>query len=119
MDPDKRSSSLGLPALPLAFGTGRQGRAQQPRPEALRAVRVIGWELDQRKHCGHVWRQYRRQRLDWNAVVKTAYDTTEPPTEAGDKLEVLREDQDSGWSWCRANNGCEGWVPDRTLTSIE
>lgn len=49
------------------------------------------------------------------AVVRTAYDTTELPTVAGDVLEVLGEDRQSGWLWCRAAAGREGWVPVSTL----
>jgi hypothetical protein len=50
------------------------------------------------------------------AVVLTAYDTTELPTVAGDELEVLAEDLESGWLWCRAAGGREGWVPIKTVT---
>ncbi len=53
------------------------------------------------------------------AVVIAAYDTTELPTEAGAILEVLVDDLESGWSWCRAPDGREGWVPDRVLEAIE
>jgi hypothetical protein len=49
------------------------------------------------------------------AVVQTAYDTTELSTEVGDLLDVLDEDTASGWSWCRASGGGEGWVPGRAL----
>jgi hypothetical protein len=44
-----------------------------------------------------------------------AYDTTELPTELGEELDVLHEDSRSGWLWCRAKNGREGWVPERTV----
>ena len=50
-----------------------------------------------------------------HGVVRTAYDTTELPTQAGDELEVLVEDVVSGWAWCRAAGGREGWVPVRTV----
>lgn len=49
------------------------------------------------------------------AIVTTAYDTTELPTEAGEVLEVVAEDLVSGWRWCRSSSGREGWVPIRTL----
>ena len=49
-------------------------------------------------------------------VVHTAYDTTELPTEVGDVLDVLVEDEQSGWVWCRAASGDQGWVPLRTVT---
>jgi Variant SH3 domain. len=45
------------------------------------------------------------------AVVQIPYDTTELPTRVGDVLEVLTEDLLSGWLWCRADNGRQGWVP--------
>ena len=51
-----------------------------------------------------------------SAVVTEAYDTTELPTEEGQELEVLREDLASGWLWCRAQDGREGRVPERTLS---
>jgi hypothetical protein len=51
-----------------------------------------------------------------DAVVQTPYDTTELPTEVADVLEVIIEDTISGWLWCRAGNGREGWVP---LNSVE
>jgi hypothetical protein len=53
------------------------------------------------------------------ALVTVAYDTTELPTSEGEQLEVLREDLLSGWAWCRAKTGREGWVPLKTLTPAE
>ena len=52
-------------------------------------------------------------------VVNQAYDTTELPTSEGQRLEVLREDRISGWMWCRAGDGREGWVPARALAPID
>jgi hypothetical protein len=49
------------------------------------------------------------------AIVTTPYDTTELPTQPGDVLEVLKEDVQSGWLWCRADDGREGRVPLNTL----
>jgi hypothetical protein len=49
------------------------------------------------------------------AVVRTAYDTTELPTRAGEVLEVLTEDVVSGWVWCRSSNSRHGWVPINTV----
>lgn len=49
------------------------------------------------------------------AVVRTAYDTTELPATAGEELEVIAEDRQSGWLWCRSKDGREGWVPEKTL----
>jgi hypothetical protein len=48
-------------------------------------------------------------------TVRTAYDTTELATSAGELLEVIREDIRSGWLWCRSREGREGWVPLSTL----
>ena len=53
------------------------------------------------------------------AVVRIAYDTTELPTHVGDVLEVVAEDLTSGWLWCRAHDGGEGWVPINTLEAAE
>lgn len=53
------------------------------------------------------------------AVVTEGYDTTELPIEAGEELEVVHEDSASGWLWCRARNGREGWVPQRTLFPVD
>jgi hypothetical protein len=33
----------------------------------------------------------------------------------GEVLGVVAEDLASGWVWCRSREGCEGWVPLRTL----
>jgi SH3-like domain-containing protein len=51
------------------------------------------------------------------AVVIVAYDTTELPTRAGETLEVLAEDEPSGWLWCRSASGREGWVPVATVST--
>jgi uncharacterized protein YgiM (DUF1202 family) len=48
-------------------------------------------------------------------TVRTAYDTTELATSAGEHLEVIKEDIRSGWLWCRSGEGREGWVPLSTL----
>lgn len=53
-----------------------------------------------------------------NAVVQTAYDTTELPTRVGEVLEVVTEGIVSGWLWCHSGNGREGWVPVRTVEEI-
>ena len=50
-----------------------------------------------------------------SAVVQTDYDTTELPTHVGEVLDVIAEDLASGWVWCRSREGCEGWVPVKTL----
>jgi hypothetical protein len=57
-------------------------------------------------------------RRGTSGVVTEEYDTTELPTREGEQLEVLREDVASGWLWCRADDGREGWVPERTLSRL-
>ena len=49
------------------------------------------------------------------AVVQTAYDTTELPTQVDEVLDVLADDLLSGWLWCRASSGAQGWVPVSTV----
>ena len=49
------------------------------------------------------------------AIVLEPYDTRELATEPGDVLEVVIEDLQSGWLWCRSGDGREGWVPARTV----
>lgn len=52
------------------------------------------------------------------AVAETGYDTTELASRAGEELEVLIRDDESGWHWCRNYVGMEGWVPVNTLEEI-
>ena len=47
--------------------------------------------------------------------VITGYDTTELPAKAGAIVEIVRDDPESGWAWCRDGDGREGWVPHRLL----
>ncbi|WGD36785.1 SH3 domain-containing protein [Lysinibacter sp. HNR] len=51
-------------------------------------------------------------------TVLVAYDTTELPASAGETVEVLSDDPESGWAWCRNRSGLEGWVPHRVLRAI-
>ena len=53
------------------------------------------------------------------AIMATAYDTTELPTRVGETLDVVARDDESGWLWCRSAEGREGWVPSRTLQSTD
>lgn len=53
-----------------------------------------------------------------SGVVRTAYDTTELPTAAGDELTVLENDEISGWSRVRSAAGREGWVPNSTIGPV-
>jgi len=54
-------------------------------------------------------------RSSGRARVLAPYDTTELPTARGQVLDVLAEDRESGWVWCRDFDGREGWVPAKTL----
>lgn len=65
---------------------------------------------------GHGWVPARHlSASSGNAVVLTGYDTTELPTKVGETLDVVAEDLDSGWVWCRSGEAREGWVPLKTL----
>jgi hypothetical protein len=52
------------------------------------------------------------------AVVREPYNTQELTTYKGQILEVVERDDESGWLWCRSDDGSEGWVPTRTLDEI-
>jgi ribosomal protein S18 acetylase RimI-like enzyme len=65
---------------------------------------------------GTGWIPARHLEIDGErANVRAAYDTTELPTVAGELLAILRRDDLSGWLWCQAETGREGWVPSRTV----
>lgn len=49
-------------------------------------------------------------------VMRVGYDTTELPVASGESVDVVEDDPESGWSWCRNAAGREGWVPHRVLT---
>ncbi|HTC69836.1 MAG TPA: SH3 domain-containing protein [Acidothermaceae bacterium] len=48
----------------------------------------------------------------------TPYDTTELSTAVGEELDVIVDDNLSGWLWCRSSPGAEGWVPQNTVTDL-
>lgn len=48
-------------------------------------------------------------------IVSEAYDTTELAVGAGEEVEVVERDDESGWCWCRSDFGLEGWVPVAVL----
>jgi hypothetical protein len=52
------------------------------------------------------------------ATVLEPYDTTELAVVAGEVLVVVARDDESGWLWCRDDEGEEGWVPLRSLRAI-
>lgn len=52
------------------------------------------------------------------AEAVAAYDTTELPVHAGERVAVLEDDVESGWCWCQAADGREGWVPHEVLEPV-
>ncbi|WP_344789879.1 SH3 domain-containing protein [Gryllotalpicola daejeonensis] len=69
--------------------------------------------------AGTGWVPARHLSIDGDrATVVTAYDTTELTVAAGTVVDVVSDDAESGWSWCRATDGTEGWVPNRALGAI-
>ena len=49
------------------------------------------------------------------ATVTDPYDTTELALPPGASVTVVSRDDESGWWWCRADDGAEGWVPVEAL----
>jgi hypothetical protein len=52
------------------------------------------------------------------ATVLRAYDTAELATTAGEVLDIVERDDESGWHRLRNAAGLEGWVPVRTLAEL-
>ena len=112
----------------MPFETVRAARAHEiPERPPLRVAVADSVEIVQRddewpafvfvkaRH-GSGWVPARHLSSDAGAArVLAAYDTTELPTRAGEQLEVLERDDESGWLWCRASDGREGWVPVKTV----
>lgn len=67
--------------------------------------------------AGWVPERYLDKSLD-PPVVRTAYDTTELATAAGDELIVLERDDPSGWAFVRNAAGLQGWVPLNTVEPL-
>lgn len=53
------------------------------------------------------------------AEVMRSYDTTELAAAAGAVITVVEVDEQSGWLWCRADDGRTGWVPIKVLEPVE
>lgn len=51
-------------------------------------------------------------------TVLTSYNTVELPAVEGETVEVLHDDVESGWSWCRNTDGQEGWIPNSVLRAV-
>lgn len=49
--------------------------------------------------------------------VLMARDTRVLMARIGTAVEVLVDDPESGWSWCRSADGAEGWVMNRALSA--
>ena len=65
MDPELGAVGVCLPAPSLAGAASLEFDAEQPDPEAARALGVVGWELEQ----GQWWA---RHRVDDNAAIQRA-----------------------------------------------
>ncbi|PSL38466.1 SH3 domain-containing protein [Labedella gwakjiensis] len=50
-------------------------------------------------------------------IVRVGYHTTELPASSGETVDVLADDPESDWSWCRDTDGREGWIPHRVLST--
>ncbi|MGB7425572.1 MAG: SH3 domain-containing protein, partial [Ornithinimicrobium sp.] len=96
------------PPLKLKVGdTVRAGDRDTEWPEFVFATAVDG---------GTGWVPVRHlSQPTGTATVQTMYDTTELPTQVGEVLEVVTEDVESGWLWCRSGSARQGWVPIRTV----
>lgn len=67
---------------------------------------------------GTGWVPARHLDIDGSAgTVRVGYDTTELPASSGEIVDLVADDPESGWSWCRNADGREGWVPRRVLTA--
>ncbi|GEB45503.1 hypothetical protein MTE01_14480 [Microbacterium testaceum] len=65
---------------------------------------------------GTGWVPARHLDIDGSVgTVRLGYDTTELPARLGEDVDVLVDDSESGWSWCRNADGREGWIPHRVL----
>lgn len=49
--------------------------------------------------------------------MRTAYDTQELPASEGETVQLVLDDPESGWAWCRNADGREGWLPHRASTT--
>jgi hypothetical protein len=49
------------------------------------------------------------------ATVLHPYNTRELAASVGERLLLLEDDPESGWSWCRNAGGITGWVPHEIL----
>jgi hypothetical protein len=72
-----------------------------------------------RSDRGEGWVPSRHLSSDTGAAtVLTPYDTAELAVTVGDVVAVVGRDDDSGWWWCQAGDGREGWVPVDVLDPL-
>jgi hypothetical protein len=64
-------------------------------------------------------RHLRRTGKGDAAEVVRSYDTTELSADADAVIAVIEVDEESGWLWCRADDGGTGWVPINVLEPVE
>lgn len=68
---------------------------------------------------GAGWVPSRHIEMDGSVgTVHIGYDTTELPASSGEVVDIVRDDPESGWSWCRNAGGREGWIPHRVLAAV-
>ncbi|WP_083379141.1 SH3 domain-containing protein [Boudabousia tangfeifanii] len=69
---------------------------------------------------GQGWVPARYLEIDGSdGVVLVEYDTTELAASKGEQVELVVDDAQSGWAWCRNSQGEEGWIPHRCLGLAE
>ena len=52
------------------------------------------------------------------ALALRSYDTTELAAVERQTVSVIEADDESGWLWCRADAGHEGWIPIRSVVPV-
>lgn len=73
------------------------------------------WCVDENGVGGWIPDRYLGREEPGRARCLRRYSTRELAVDEGDVLELLERDDESGWHWCRAASGREGWVPVRSL----
>ncbi|HEX6285846.1 MAG TPA: SH3 domain-containing protein [Acidimicrobiia bacterium] len=106
----RATSAHEIPARePIRLEPGHQVEVGEPDSQWPAFVFVTG-------PTGQGWVPSRHLSADaGTAVVVTPYDTTELSLEAGEVVDVLDRDDESGWWWCRRGDGAQGWVPVSAL----
>jgi hypothetical protein len=55
------------------------------------------------------------RHIDADGTMLRDYDTVELTLPAGTTVDVIEDDPESRWAWCRAADGREGWIPHRAF----